>query len=171
MYAQLWCQAVIAGVFLLAVSAKARRPAEWVSSVDAMGIVPAKWTRLVAHAVLVSEAATVILVATPPTAPIGLTSAAALLSIFTAGIARTLRRGNRMACHCFGASTTPLGLPHVMRNLILLALCGLGLVTAVSGAGTPPDAAGVALALAAGAVTALFISRMADIASMVVASR
>ncbi|WUS05410.1 hypothetical protein OG322_40400 [Streptomyces sp. NBC_01260] len=72
----------------------------------------------------------------------------ALLTVFTAGIALLLRRGVRAPCQCFGESAVPIGLRHVVRNVLLAVLAGVGLSTAF--AAGPPQVGGAVVATLAG---------------------
>lgn len=101
----------------------------------------------IAPAVAGGEAAVVLLLALPRTVPIGCVAAALLLSAFTVGISVVRRRRRTVTCQCFGASTTEVGAAHLVRNVQLLVMCVIGVVTAVTTDGTQPTAAGAILAL------------------------
>lgn len=116
-------------------------------------VVPRAYLRPVAVLVVAGEAGVVLALAVPgrATAVVGFGLATALLLVFAAGIARGLRRGSRTPCRCFGASTTPLGPHHLLRNLLLAVLAVLGATTTVVAApGGHP--AGALVAAAAGLV-------------------
>lgn len=54
---------------------------------------------------------------------IAVTAAALLVMGFSVQIARVLRSGRRPVCACFGSwSARPLGMRHLWRNLVLIAL-------------------------------------------------
>lgn len=79
-------------------------------------IVP--WLELVLGATLVVQIA-------EPWPAVG---AVAILVLFTALIARHLIAGRRPECACFGAwSAKPIGVGHLVRNTVLLALAVLAL--------------------------------------------
>ncbi|MDL4777147.1 MauE/DoxX family redox-associated membrane protein [Actinomadura xylanilytica] len=122
--------------------------------------------RPIASLVLVLEALAPVLLAVPATRPAGFGVALALLAAFTSAIALTLRRGRRASCRCFGASNAPLGARHLVRNGVLFTAAALGLATP----GGPPVTAGLAVAVAAGAVAAILIVAFDDIADLLAGS-
>lgn len=93
-------------------------------------------------------------------------AAALLVSALTAGVAVVVRRGTRARCACFGGSGGPLGRVHLARNLVLMAVLGVGLV------GSPlaqerPGPAGAALAAGAGAIAALLFVQWEELADLI----
>jgi hypothetical protein len=127
---------------------------------------PRQWIRVVSMATVASEATVVVLLVVPATAVAGFLSATGILAVFTAAILSAVRRGQRAPCRCFGASDTALGLPHVLRNALLLAVCALGLTGAA--ADTPAAHPGaVALALTFSAVALLLVLRFDDLVAVV----
>ncbi|MEU5878707.1 MauE/DoxX family redox-associated membrane protein [Spirillospora sp. NPDC047279] len=90
---------------------------------------------------------------------LGLVSAAASLIVFSAGIGAGLRRGGGATCQCFGPSTTVLGVPHIVRNVLLAALAAAG-VPVTGGNG---HAAGLLIAACAGVAAALLVIASDDI--------
>ncbi|MEW2404221.1 MauE/DoxX family redox-associated membrane protein [Streptomyces sp. NPDC046862] len=146
-------------VFLVSVVGKvAGRSAftAFVGSVRALGVVPPVLVRPVARTVIAWEVAVCVLVAVPgrSAATAGFLAAVALLAGFTTGIAAAVRRGATAPCRCFGASTTPLGTPHIVRNVVLCAVAMAGALSAPVAADARPGGAVVAGAtgLFAGAV-------------------
>jgi hypothetical protein len=119
---------------------------------------PARWVPGVSVAVVVTELASAVLVLV--TAVAGFVLATGLLLAFTAAIAASLRRGRRAPCRCFGATETPIGPRHLVRNATLICFAVLG---ALAPDGLPP-LAGAAVAVAAGVVVAVFVVAMDDIA-------
>ncbi|MCX4774949.1 MULTISPECIES: MauE/DoxX family redox-associated membrane protein [unclassified Streptomyces] len=113
-------------------------------------LLPTPLVRPVALGIAVAECAVCGLLAAPFPAPAaaGFTIAVALLTVFTAGIALLLRRGVRAPCQCFGESAVPIGLRHVVRNVLLAVLAGVGLSTAF--AAGPPQVGGAVVATLAG---------------------
>jgi hypothetical protein len=89
--------------------------------------------RPLAAVVVCVEVAVAVLLAVPATARAGLVLALVLLSAFTVAIAAALRRGETAACNCFGRSTAPMGVRHLVRNALLLTVAGTGLVTGLGG--------------------------------------
>jgi hypothetical protein len=90
----------------------------------------------VAAGVVAAESAVVVLLATPATVSVGFAAGLGLLGVFTVAIAAALRRGSTEPCRCFGASASPLGARHLVRNAILLLAAASGFA-----AGTMPGAA------------------------------
>jgi hypothetical protein len=168
-YVAVGCQAALVGVFFFSIAGKVRnRHAydEFVSSVIAMQVLPQPWTRLAAIATIAAEVATLVLLAIPATVPAGFLVAAGLLTVFTSAILTAIRRGRGAPCRCFGASTTPLGRIHVVRNLVLLAACLVGLASIANGSGNAPHPSGLLISLGAAAITLLFVLRLDDLVSL-----
>src|SRR5262245_366547 len=168
-YILLGCRAAIAGVFLVAVLSKLWGRAalgEFVRWVGSLRLVPRRWSRPLAYGAVAAEASAVILLALPSTAGPGLGYGAVLLSMFTVAIVVTLRRGDRTPCRCFGAGTARLGLPHVIRNLVLIAVCGTGLGVSAFATGTAWHPVGVMITLLSAAVIALFVLQFDDLVAL-----
>jgi hypothetical protein len=107
-------------------------------------------------AVVGVEVAVAVLLAVPATARAGLVLAVVLLSAFTVAIAAALRRGETASCNCFGRSTTPMGVRHLVRNALLLTVAGIGLVSGVGGR-TGAEVPGMVLAGASAVVLAVLV--------------
>lgn len=74
-------------------------------------------------------------------------AALALITAFTTVLVRTLRRGLRVACGCFGsASAEPVSAVDVVRN-VLLGVAALA-ATAATGPGVPDSTAALVVAAA-----------------------
>ncbi|MFD9858077.1 MauE/DoxX family redox-associated membrane protein [Streptomyces alboflavus] len=134
--------------------------AAFLASVRSLRVVPSALVRPVALTVIAGEAAVCVLLAAPArgATTAGLLVAAALLTAFTVGIAAALRRGVTAPCRCFGASSTPLGTLHLVRNAVLCALALAGALAAPTAADAPPGSAlvaGVAGLVAGALVTQL----------------
>jgi uncharacterized membrane protein YphA (DoxX/SURF4 family) len=133
-YLELTCRALLGAVFLVSgltkVAGRGRFPA-FARSARRLGSLPRAWTLPVARAVVAAELAVVCLLASPVTAvaDFGFVLAGGLLVVFAAAIARSLRRGEREPCRCFGPSNAPLGWRHVLRNAVLAGVALLGLLT------------------------------------------
>lgn len=113
--------------------------------------------------------ADVLTIATMPGAILvaesALVAAACLVAVLAAGIAMVIRSGIRAPCACFGpGASRPLGMAHLVRNLSLLALVGVGLAY-VSQAPRHP-AASALLATGTGAVAALPFIRWDDLVDL-----
>ncbi|TDD05259.1 hypothetical protein E1292_17530 [Nonomuraea deserti] len=167
----LTCRIVVAGTFLLSLAGKVRgRKAyeEFSRSVATLSMVPGRWVRPAAMGVIAAEATAALLVALPfRTAPVGFGVAIGLLTVFTAVIVRAMLSGDRVPCRCFGASVTPLGLPHVIRNLALLAAAITGYIGFESAAQSRLSTGGVLVSVAAAAVAGLFAVRIDDVVALV----
>ncbi|MBT2369921.1 methylamine utilization protein MauE [Streptomyces sp. ISL-10] len=140
---------VIGTVFLVASVSKLRGRAqfeEFAESVQQLGLVPRRWGRPVAVLAAGGEVLVPFVLASPLigggppavasaflSAPaFGLGLAVVLLLAFTTAIALAMRRGSGTSCRCFGTSSAPLGVQHVVRNLLLAALAVAGLVGALT---------------------------------------
>ncbi|WP_370947235.1 MauE/DoxX family redox-associated membrane protein [Amycolatopsis sp. cg5] len=166
-YAELFFRAFLLGVFLFAVLGKARGRAafdEFARSIQGLRLLPRKWSVPTAAAVVAAEAAVVVLLAVPGTVVAGFGLASALLIGMTGAIVVAIGQGRQAPCRCFGASVTPLGMAHVVRNLILLATGAGGLAFAGSTGAMEPG--GVLLALAAAAVGVLLVVRADDLMAL-----
>ncbi|MEV7519881.1 MauE/DoxX family redox-associated membrane protein [Streptomyces sp. NPDC091371] len=160
------CQVFIGVVFLTSFAGKVRTPARYADFRTAAGeLAPWLPAKAAAPAVVAAEAAAVVLVGLPATAPAGFAVAIALLLAFTAAILVAVRRRRRVLCQCFGTSSVPVGPVHVLRNLILLAGAGAGAVlTAVPR--VPVEPAGLVTAVLCAAVLTWVTLRTDDIAEL-----
>ncbi|MGW0194157.1 MauE/DoxX family redox-associated membrane protein [Nonomuraea sp. NPDC003201] len=166
LHLMIMCRALLAAVFAIAIAGKVRgRSAygEYVSSIVVLKILPRTVSTMAAHALVAAEAASVVLLALPWTVPLGFALAVGTLAALTGGILVALRRGRQAPCRCFGASVTPLGRPHVIRNLVLAASGATGLAAWAASGAAVAHPAGVALALVAAAVGALLVVRLDDL--------
>ncbi|MGV9253488.1 MauE/DoxX family redox-associated membrane protein [Streptomyces sp. NPDC003697] len=134
-YAESAVRVLIATVFLAAAVGKVRSRhsfAAFTASVRELNVLPRAVTRAAAVAVVAAEWLVCALVLMPWTrlAGAGLALAAALLVVFAIAIACVVSRGTRAVCRCFGSrSRDPLGVRHVVRNVLLagLAACAAGM--------------------------------------------
>ncbi|WP_328617010.1 hypothetical protein OHS18_11815 [Amycolatopsis sp. NBC_00355] len=120
------------------------RLAEFAASLAPLGRSPVGWLP-VAAATAVAELAVAGLVVFPATSRLGLGLATAVLLVFCAAIARSLRLDRRVTCRCFGRAGAVLGRAHLVRNALLAAW-------AAAAFAVPP---GPALGLDTGAAAAL----------------
>ncbi|GGZ43245.1 hypothetical protein GCM10010387_41930 [Streptomyces inusitatus] len=170
-YAAFACRILLFGVFAVALVGKARGRAafqEFAASITALRLLPAGASRAAAVLVTAVEAAVVVLLVPSSTVLAGFALAVLLLLALTAGIVLALRRGRSAPCRCFGASVTPLGPVHVVRNL-LLALAGTGgLAAMAAGApdGWPPHLGGSLIAAVSAAVVLLLVVRLDDLTAL-----
>ncbi|GLL02250.1 MauE/DoxX family redox-associated membrane protein [Dactylosporangium matsuzakiense] len=168
-YVEVGARLLLATVFAVALFGKvtgARAYAAFVDSLRQMRVLPAKAARPAAAASIATEAAVVVLLVLPWrwAAAAGFVLAAGLLAVFAAAIAMSLRGGNRAPCRCFGASATPLGKGHIVRNsvLIAIALAGLGAAAGAGAIAVP----GAVVAGAAGLVVGIVVTAYDDIAAL-----
>jgi hypothetical protein len=134
---------LIATVFIGALSSKVASRAAFESftqSLRQMVMMAQAAARPAALASVALEGLTAALLLVPvlSTAVAGFGLALVLLIVFTIAIWRSLARGDRTPCRCFGASDTPLGPGHIGRNLALMAVAGSGLVAALIGGRLDP---------------------------------
>lgn len=168
-YLVIACQAMLIGVFAASTITKVRGRrayADFRRSVEAFRVLPPSWSRMAARAAVTGEAAAVLLLALPSTAPIGFALAAALLCAFTVAIALALHGGRTAPCRCFGTSTAPLSHTHVIRNLSLLIVSLTGLAAGAIRTDPARDPAGLTLSLAVAGVAALFVVRFDDVVAL-----
>jgi hypothetical protein len=175
---------LVAGAWVFGASAAAKLRGQrayraFAAGLRETGLVPGAARPAVAAALAGSEAVTAVgLVAAAavaaaepgdvviPYAETALALAAALTAVLAAGVGVAIRRGTQARCACFGARPgRPLGRPHLVRNLILLAAFVTGL-TVVPLAGGPGGPAATALAAAAGSLAALLLIRWEDLADL-----
>jgi hypothetical protein len=164
---ELGCRALLVVVLGAAVAGKLRRQAfeSFTVSLRAFGVPAAVAGAPVAALVVALEGVAAVLLIVAPAA--GYALALALIAAFTAVLHRVVHSGRRVACWCFGASTTPVGVSHLVRNASLLVAAGLGIA-----AGALADGEAVALpirlvALACGALAGAAIARWDDLAYVV----
>ncbi|MFJ7630082.1 MauE/DoxX family redox-associated membrane protein [Streptomyces sp. NPDC097595] len=136
--AQLEARLVLALVFALSAAAKVRSPrayGEFREAAVALGgplvsrVITYGPSSLLA-AVPAAEAALAVLLIAPATAAAALLGALALLLLFSLVLARAVRRGAQVACHCFGSSRAPVRGAQLLRNGLLMAMGCLGLAGA-----------------------------------------
>ncbi|MCD9194405.1 MauE/DoxX family redox-associated membrane protein [Streptomyces albireticuli] len=169
-YLALGIRCLIGAVFLAsAVSKVGGRGAfgRFVSSVRDLRLVPPRSAAPVALCVVAAEAAVCLLLAAPgpgAVAVAGFAVAGVLLGGFAAAVTLSVRRGVRTPCRCFGASTRPLGLRHVVRNLALTAAASAGAAAVlVSGAVRPDAPGGVVVAVTGGLLLGGLVVTLDDI--------
>ena len=166
----LGCRAMLAVVMGAAAASKLRRRgfASFVEALLGFGV-PAALARGspagLARAIVALEAAAAVLLLIAPAA--GLALALALVAAFTVALYRVVRSGREVACRCFGASMAPVGVAHLVRNAVLLAVIGAGVAATVlaAGAAVAPPARLAAIAL--GALAGAAVTRWDDLAYLV----
>ncbi|MEU4657546.1 MauE/DoxX family redox-associated membrane protein [Streptomyces sp. NPDC023723] len=156
-------RALLALVFLVSFVSKITGPAAFtgfLGSVRAMGVTSPALLRPVAHTVIAAEAAVCVLLALPArkATTAGLLVAAVLLTAFTAGIAAAVRRGATAPCRCFGASTTPVGVGHIVRNSVLCAVAVTGALAGPAAGAAGPG--GLVVAAIGGTVVGAVVTQL-----------
>lgn len=121
---------LLGGAFLLAGGSKIVAGDQWRSSLAGMGV-PIRLVPAVALLVPPFEIVLGALVFVRFQPQVMAIVALGALVVFTVQIAVQLGRGRRPVCACFGAwSAKPLGVGHLARNAVLMALAVVVLVTA-----------------------------------------
>lgn len=164
------CQAVLVLTFAAATAGKVRPAAfrAFRRSLSRGLPVPPVLAAPLSVAVIGAEVVTAVSVAVPATARWGFGLAAVLLSAFTVAVVVMRRRGSTEPCRCFGTSAAPPGRAAVVRNVVLLTTAMFGVAgSSVAARGLP--VAAVALAVFAGAVTALLLINLDEIAGLLAA--
>lgn len=169
-YVDVACRLMLLTVFAIALWSKISGRDAWeefVQSIRTMAVVRDALAVPAALATVAAEGGVIVLAAVPLrwAGWAAFVLAAGLLTCLTIAVVRVIRRGAAVACRCFGASQTPMGVPHVVRNLILVAVALLGLVGSV-GPGHADLAMGVVVGIF-GAVLGLLMARWDDLVSLV----
>lgn len=168
-YIELGIRGLIGVVFLFSSVSKLsgrRAYSAFVTSVRELALLPAPAAASVAVVVVIAELAIWVLLAVPlpVTATGGFMISALLLTAFATGIALSVTRGARVLCRCFGASTTPLGLRHVIRNAVLAAVALAGALAVPMGGRVRPG--GLVVALSVGLLCGLLVALLDDIVDL-----
>ncbi len=177
MYLSIACAAALTLVFGISAAGKfgAERFRSFVASAGPLGLIPRARRAIVARMVVAGEFVIVAALITGSAVRSwneaagilfsAFTGAAALLAVFTAAITLSLSRGERAPCHCFGRSAAPLGVPQVVRNVLLL---GIALIGSVASLVESPhgDLPGTAVAICAGLAVGFVAVRFDDIVEL-----
>ncbi|MFE1166438.1 MauE/DoxX family redox-associated membrane protein [Nocardiopsis sp. NPDC058789] len=163
-YLSLSFQLAVAGVLLVSAVAKTRSTANqetWQVLLGQLGQLGRRVSpRAASHAHVAAEFVVGAALLLGPLARVpALTAAAVMLGSFTLLAAYSALSGRAIRCPCFGRSSTPLGWPHAVRNLVLTAMAALAL------AGDTPDvwpSPGEAVLAAASAMVAVLLSVFLD---------
>ena len=169
-YIVVGCRSLVALVFLISAVSKLRDRrsyAGFVAATQRLGPrrVVARHGRPLAAAIVAAELAVPALLLLPATAPAGFGLAVVLLTGFTVAVLTALRRGERAPCHCFGATSEPVGRGQVVRNVLLGIVALLGMAVGPI-AGAAPDLAGAMAAVVTGGVIAVLVAAAEDIADL-----
>lgn len=114
-----------------------------------------------------AEISVVVLLLYPPTVVIGATMATVVMAILAGGVASVLRRGLAVHCACFGRSTVILNPWHLARNIVLLMVSMAVLMATWTTASVNVGLTDFAVAVVIGAVLALILVRIEDVAYLV----
>ncbi|MFJ4585173.1 MauE/DoxX family redox-associated membrane protein [Streptomyces echinatus] len=182
----LGCSILLGVVFTVSTASKVRDRTSFVAfirSVWQLRLLPDRWVSSVATGVVAAEAVVpvallvghvgVLLDGWSPWRALvaaGLGLGLLLLLVFTAVIVRATRQGIRAACRCFGSSGAPLGMRHVVRNVLLAALATTGAVVALGAEQGSVGPLGSVVAAAAGALLALVFVVFDDMVELFVPS-
>lgn len=126
-YIPLFARSILCMIFVASVVGKARDVAGFRESLQLLGLAPKRHASALSGLVIAAECLVVVLCAINETARAGILLGVALLLVFTAVALRASRRGDHVPCSCFGASSTPLGAAHALRNLLIVGLVLPGL--------------------------------------------
>lgn len=147
-YVALFGRFTLGLVFALSGLTKATNLAGFAASVTEFRLLPARAVRPVALGIVAAELCTAGALLAGVGTGIALAAAVVLLTVFTGVLTRALRRGQRVACHCFGElSARSTSWSAVGRNVLLIALGVVALATAASGGPLPPAANTAAIGL------------------------
>jgi hypothetical protein len=170
-YVEVFGRCLIGMVFVF--SAWSKRPGagrfqQFSDSLAAMRLLPGRFVRPVATVVVCAETAVVLLLLPLPPRPLavaGFALAIVLLVGFAVSIGMVLRRGVRASCRCFGGSgAAPFRRHHIVRNLVLVAVAGAGLVAALAEPALTWEA--VLLAGVPAVVLAFLTTRLDDVVDL-----
>jgi hypothetical protein len=137
----------LVGVFAMAALSKLHTPRSFAAGVRAFRLLPNTLVPVVSGGVISMEFAVVGLtliglIQSRLFAVAGLAMAGLLLVAFSLTIAILMRSGTYVPCRCVGASDRPLGLEHLIRNVILMILVVAGIAGSDRG-GDSLDGSGV----------------------------
>jgi hypothetical protein len=168
-YVEVACRLLLATVFGIALVGKVSGRAAWTAfedSLRAMAVVPDRHVAAAARGSAATEAAIVVCLLIPSAAvgAAGFVLAAGLLAVFAYAITAVVRRKQSVPCRCFGASSTPLSVRHILRNAALIVVALLGAATAVTS--TPTQLPGLVLAGVIGAVIGMLVAALDDLVSL-----
>ncbi|MEH1166572.1 MauE/DoxX family redox-associated membrane protein [Micromonospora sp. CPCC 205539] len=163
----LMCRVLLLLVFLAAVVGKGRPTAfaQFARSMREYDWIPKRLHTPVAYVVVLGEGAIVLLLLLPRWTWLGLALAMAMTSAFTAATAVSLVQGRHRTCQCFGMSgTMPQGAPHLVRDLLLIVVAGVGVAGWINAApGGSFSHPGAVAAIAVAVIGGLAVVRMEDL--------
>jgi hypothetical protein len=163
-YLEFGCRVLLGGVFAVSACSKLYSRAAFADFTAATARLTgarAARARQLAVATAAAEIAVVLALIVPALALWGFAAGTGLLAVLTVAIVRSLRRGHRVPCRCFGASNSPLGTQHVVRNTALAAFGVLGIAAGISGEAAPLDL-GLACVVAFAALVGVALTARLD---------
>jgi peroxiredoxin len=120
--ASLAARTCLAAIFLFAAVMKLVAPARTWDAMSDFGV-PRAFAGLTAGAVVIAELLVATALVIPSSARWGAIAAFGLLAAFSAAVAVALKRGDSVACNCFGSLTEqPVGRATLVRNACLAAV-------------------------------------------------
>jgi peroxiredoxin len=120
--ASLAARTFLAASFLLAAAMKLTQPGRTRQAMSDFGVAP-RFAGLIAMGVVAAELLVGVALLIPSSARWGALAALALLAGFSVAVAVVLRRGELVACNCFGSLTErPVGGATLARNACLAAI-------------------------------------------------
>lgn len=135
-------QVAVAVVFASAFAGKVRNSRSrraFAESLTETGLIPRWLATPVTTAILASELVLPFLIIWPGTRLLGLVGSLVLSSTFLIGVTAVVLRGKSASCQCFGTTAMPFGWRHVVRNAILVAIVGGGLLLLLPDKGMSSD--------------------------------
>jgi hypothetical protein len=158
------CRAALALIFVVACISKVQSVSSYRAfheSLKDVGLPPAL-QRIASVVVPAVEGLTLLLLVVTRTGRWGLVASAVLLSSFTLGISVARARGRVVRCRCFGASDSPAEGGHIARNVALLGIALIGIVTGLAAKGQP-EPANLILAIGLGLIAAALFLRWEEL--------
>lgn len=120
-------QIASSGVLLVAATGKALRADDFGAALR-LSHMPLAKLFLYAVPVVEFSLALALLIATPATLTVALAATTGLFVAFTVWAVSVLGRGIKLKCGCFGGSSKDVTATTVIRNIVLVAMSGTGLV-------------------------------------------
>jgi hypothetical protein len=165
-YLSLVCRGTVVLVFAVSAFSKLRSRAalaQFARSTELLSGLSARRASTLARIVIAGEVTVAVLASAGPLPAAGLGVAGVLLCAFTGALARFPDSGQALSCGCFGSSATATRHTAIARNVLLLGVVVVGLLSA----GAVPLRWDAALVCAvAAAVLAAFLIRLDEIASL-----
>lgn len=117
-------QLILGGIFLKAGFSKIFSPSITAEHIRDYQLLSGSQERLATYILPLLEISAGLSYITGFLVKVGSIITALLLLTFSLAVIVNLRKGRRFNCHCFGKSNTPIGVPMLLRNLLLVTLSG-----------------------------------------------